>query len=346
MKPTKTKSLMREAKELVTSLVVRMRQAIRLTLWTASTPVTKTLSLGEDGTLIRTATVTGLSDATVEVVSMSPAEFAERLNQVKPTECFSYGVPKNKKVRRLVTKDRYAQAADKSALMARTNEQMTWPDGPGLMMLDYDPHGTAMRRDELLSVLYSLCPDMQKAAHIWAASASSCIFDSDTGAEIRGINGQRVYVAVADASDIPRAGKVLAEKAWLAGHGRIEASKSGQALKRTLIDTAVFQPTRIDFVAPAVCVLPLQQRKPPAELLGHGEFALDTKKALPDLSDADQRHYEQLVKQAIAAAATELAQARSKYVAERVADLIERGITEPQASETIRRALDPPGSAG
>lgn len=340
MKPTKPKSLVQEAKELVATLCVRLRQSIQLTLWTASTPITKTLSLNTDGSLDSTATVGGLSDAAVDVVSMSPAQFAEKLNNVQRNECFSYGVPKSKKASRLVTKARYDHAADKSGLMARVNDQMAWPDGPGLLMLDYDPYGTTLSRDELLSTLYGLCPGMQEAAHIWAASASSCIYDATTGTEIRGIKGQRVYIAVADASDIPRAAGVLAQKAWLAGLGRIEVSQSGQALKRTIVDLAVFQPTRIDFVAPSVCLPPLEQRKPPAVLLGHDDLALDTKNALPDLNAADQRHYQQVVTQAIAAKATELAQARAKYTAERAAELVERGVTESQATATIRRALE------
>ena len=66
---------------------------------------------------------------------------------------------------------------------------------------------------------------------------------------------------VADASDIERAGQVLFDRLWLAGHGYFKVSSAGTLLSRTLVDGSVYQPSRLDFVAGAVCKPPLVQER-------------------------------------------------------------------------------------
>src|SRR5208283_3275852 len=121
--------------------------------------------------------------------------------------------------------------------------------GPGVMFPDYDPEPgkPPLTRTELLESLYAVWPEMKAHPHIWIPSASSCIYRSDTGEELRGVMGQRVYVPVLNARDIERCGRVLFQRTWLAGGGRVDVSSSGALLERSLIDLAVFQPERLDY---------------------------------------------------------------------------------------------------
>jgi hypothetical protein len=57
---------------------------------------------------------------------------------------------------------------------------------------------------------------------------------------------------VLNVADIPRYGELLFKRLWLAGHGYIALSGNGSVLIRTAIDSAVFSPERLDFVAPPV----------------------------------------------------------------------------------------------
>ena len=60
----------------------------------------------------------------------------------------------------------------------------------------------------------------------------------------------RSYVIVESGLDIPEIGKRVNALLWAAGIGYIKVSAPGGALKRTIIDTSVFQPTKLDYVGP------------------------------------------------------------------------------------------------
>ena len=83
----------------------------------------------------------------------------------------------------------------------------------------------------------------------WWASSSSYIYNEEK--RLNGLRAQRINFLVKNASDIPRAGKVLLDRLWLHGHGDIVVSKSGQLLEKTTFDGSVWQPCRFDFAAGA-----------------------------------------------------------------------------------------------
>lgn len=310
-----------------------------ITKWTAPSPVTKRLSIAADGALNKTSTAASLYEGTITRLDVIPNQFVTTLKQVGVNDCLSYGVPVNPEAKTVTTNRKFKASGRPKHLMARTAEAMRWPDGVGILMIDYDPEGQALTPDELLTALYRCCPEMEQAAHVWTASTSSCISDGE-GTEIRGIGGQRIYPFVADASDIPRAGAVLAQRAWLYGFGYIKVSKSGQLLVRSLVDTAVFQTNRIDYCAPAICEPPLIQKKPTPILYGDPKLALDTKAALPDLSPSARAEYERLVGLAKAAKQQEARAVRELYIQERVAELQKAGVSEQEALETVIRSVE------
>ena len=105
--------------------------------------------------------------------------------------------------------------------------------------------------------------------------------------------GQRVYVPVADAQDIPRAGAALYARLWLAGHGRFDVSASGALLDRSLIDASVWQPERLDFAGGAQCGPGLEQRREEPKLF-NGAAAFMDSRTLADLSPEEQARLETL----------------------------------------------------
>ena len=95
---------------------------------------------------------------------------------------------------------------------------------------------------------------------LWRPSSSSYLYRGRT--ELHGLRGQRIYIAVARASDIPLLGQLLYERLWALGYGYVVVSASGQLLDRTLLDASVWQPERLDFAAGPTCVPPLVRRVP------------------------------------------------------------------------------------
>jgi hypothetical protein len=192
--------------------------------------------------------------------------------------------------------------------IARSKDYIDYPVGPGLSMLDHDaPRDNAVasnndaalksyRTDELVKLLASVWPGFAEAGYVSTPSTSSCIFDKD-GNELRGEgSGSHTYFAFEAGRDIPRFGEVLGKLLFLAGLGRIEISRSGVLLYRTLVDLSIFSPERLDFAAGAVCEDGLTQ-KLPAPVVREGT-RLNTA-LLPDLTSSEEQEY-QSIKDALA----------------------------------------------
>src|SRR5208337_4054061 len=60
--------------------------------------------------------------------------------------------------------------------------------------------------------------------------------------------GFHIYNAVTDASDIPRFGRVLFKRLWLADYGYIAISRAGTFQVRSIIDASIYSPEKLDFV--------------------------------------------------------------------------------------------------
>lgn len=233
-----------------------------------------------------------LLEGTAEKLTVADlAEFAALLPTLTPKQALAYGI-NGRATARVVTAGALASAAAQSSepVIARNREHFAWPEGAGILMLDHDapPDGPPLSPDELRAALAATCPALANAPAVWRPSAGSCIYTKD-GAELRGIGGQRLYVPVLDAGDIPRALQVLFDRLWLAGFGRYELSKSGAWLARAAIDASVAQPERLDFCGGAECGRGLEQRLPPPILFHPDAPPLDTRAALSDL-DASERH--------------------------------------------------------
>lgn len=218
-----------------------MTYAATLSIITATKPerLSKGYSLGADGDLIKSPGG-NLVQGKVETRNLeSLADLAAILQSLTPAQALVYGVPINSAAR-VMTRKAFAEAGKPAGATTRTNDAFQWPQRSGVMMLDYDPDagGDPLERDALVQAIRAAAPGLADASLLWWPSASSCIWHKDT--ELRGIKGQRLYLILQDAADIPRAGKALVDRLWLAGHGYIEISASGAMLERTLVDASVW----------------------------------------------------------------------------------------------------------
>lgn len=216
----------------------------------------------KDGALVLEACAQ-LTRGTVEIRSFPDlAAFAEFLPTLNTTQALLYGVPRDKQTARLVTQAMLDQRPGAEGTIARTNRHFVWGAGGGILFLDYDPPkgGEALSREALVAALRGAVPELAAAPLLWWPSSSSHIHDAE-GRDLTGLRGQRLYLAVADATDIPRIGREIETRLWAAGHGRCDVSKSGQLLARTIVDTSVWQPCKLDFAAGAHCGPGLSQRR-------------------------------------------------------------------------------------
>ncbi|MFH1495667.1 MAG: hypothetical protein ABIG70_12825 [Pseudomonadota bacterium] len=223
----------------------------------AGKPLTKSFTLDADGKLQKD-TAAQLYSGEVETLEIaSLTEFAGLLIQAEHSQAFSYGLCGRKRSQ-IVAKDKLVQHP---GAIARDREHFEWGAGPGILFLDYDPpkEGGALERDDLIAAIRGACAFLADVQMLWRPSSSSNITNRQTQELLRGLAGQRLYIVVDQAKRIPDIGAAIDAHLWAAGYGRFDVSKSGALLPRTLVDSSVWQPERLDFVAGALCSEPLAQ---------------------------------------------------------------------------------------
>lgn len=317
---------------------------LSLTRITSTKPdaVTKEFFLNPNGTLRKTTTA-HVTAGTMETIRVSGLEdFSGLLQTLTVNNCLTYGVTGHDNID-LMTEKAWVQAGRPDNALPRSSKHMSWDKDGGIFMLDYDPpkdKGTqALTREELITSLKAVCPWLQDVAMLWWPSTSSCIYLGDK--ELSSIKGQRIYIGVNNAMDIPRLGKVVNTLLWANGIGYFEVSKSGSLLDRGLFDGSVWQPNRIDFAAGAMCHDGLEQRRG-APLLMQGKLmVLDSLATVPDPSPDVVATAEANKAKAKAEKREEAAKVRQEWVDLRVAELIKSTPDMPKehAEATVRRAV-------
>jgi hypothetical protein len=237
---------------------------ITFTTYTATVPkiLTKTISL-EDGGLKKTTSGNFAEGTAEELYVITLNDFFNARKALKLNQALGFGVAREGVEVEITTNEKYQKLTNKTGQAARTKEHFMWSeDGGGMLMIDYDPPkgGASVTREELVEAMYAAVPALKDVPFLWTTSAGSCIYNSGTNEQLLGIEGQRLYIPVKDASDIPEAGNRLYNLLWLSGYGRFDISASGSLLNRSLIDSAVWETNRLDFAAGAKCIPPLEQR--------------------------------------------------------------------------------------
>lgn len=323
-----------------------MTDGATLSIITAIKParLSKGYSLGAGGYLLK-STGGNLTQGRVEARTIETlADLAAILQSLTPAQALVYGVPINTATR-VMTRKAFAEAGQPAGATTRTNDAFQWSQGAGVLMLDYDPAAGCdpLDRQALVQAIHQAAPGLADAALLWWPSASSCIWADNR--ELRGLMGQRLYVLVNDAADIPRAGKALVARLWLAGHGHIEISSSGAMLERTLVDASVWQPSRLDFAGGAACSAGLQQRRGDPVIIKGSQDRIDSNAALPDLTPGEAERLTAIKNEAKGAARPESDGIKEQWIAARVEEMVgaaDRGDLEKmqEAEGIARRALE------
>lgn len=212
----------------------------------------------------------------------SATEFAEILKNANTNNAICGGITDFDKVN-IVSQNSFHNQAN---TITRTKEYFHFNENsPGILILDYDPpkNSEVLTKDDFIEAISEIIPNFYHYSFVWTTSSSSLIFHNDK--KINGIKGQRLYLFVENADDIPRAGKNLHARLWLQGHGYYTISKSGQALERSIIDTSIWQPNHLDFVGGAHCTAPILQ-KPRKFEINEGK-SFDTLSFLPELTEEE-----------------------------------------------------------
>ena len=258
---------------------------VSMTVLLSPVPITKSFSLSPEGELDKQTHGNVSSGKLLHQYFDSVDQFAELLGHLTPRQCCIYGVAPLPEMR-LMTQSAWEAAGRPEDAIPRTTSAFAWPDGPGVLMLDYDApkDGTKpLHRDELLALLHAACPALAQCDSLWMPSTSSEIHNRDTSECIVGTKGQRIYFIVEDAADIPRAGKELLIHLWAKGHGNFDVSSSGALLERGVFDATVWQTNRIDFAGGADCQYPLEQRRVPV-IQKAAKRMVDSHTAIPTAS--------------------------------------------------------------
>jgi hypothetical protein len=315
---------------------------LSLTVITARKPpvLSKRFTLDECGALVKHPGGE-LTDGIADLWTGNFIDLANLLLKLSPGQALVYGISGHTKAR--VVSEKLLQKIGQSSglpVISRTKVNLHWAESPGVKGLDYDPgQGGSFNRDEWLSIIYEVWPELKNSAHLWYPSASSCIYTTE-GQELRGVVGQRLYIPVKQATDIQRAGGVLFKRLWLAGYGRFDISKSGALLERSVIDAAFWGAERLDFAGGAHCGPGLEQRRPSPEVLGDTGAFIDTQETLPGLSLSEENRLKELKAKMRRSLTGAVAVARKKWVDLRVNEEIKKAKPDdPEAKERKLREV-------
>ncbi len=310
-----------------------------LTRFTAHSPsrLSKAFRL-ENGRLVKESGGQ-LFDGAADRIAVDFAGFAALLDSLTPRQALAYGVNGHESAR-VVPAAKLPTKPTTPPTIARDRRHFNWSDGLGVLMLDYDPppNERPLDRESLLQEVSRGWPALVDAPHLWRPSAGGCIHRSDTGEELKGVSGQRLYVLIANAADATRAGSVLFDRLWLAGFGRFEVSKSGALLSRTIIDGSVFQPERLDFCGGADCGPGLEQRLPQPLVLNTHATPVNTAETLPDLTSQEAAELRAIRERAAAALAGDVSRARETWIDDRVSTALDAIPAERRHEERARMA--------
>ena len=314
----------------------------KLTLITSTQPATlgKTFRLTASGLEKRTAAQ--MVAGSFEVREFSGVQdLSQILASVGNDQAIMASLPVDGRTSgQLVTK---AEKTNHPGALSRTKECFGFPaNQPGVCVVDYDPPSGAapLTQAQLWDVLRAAVPELESAGVLWWCSGSSYIYQGSE--QVQGLRGQRVYLLIQDLIDTERFGEVLFKRLWLAGHGRFEVSTAGSLLSRSVIDMAMFQPARLDFIGGSICESPLEQRRGLPVVLSEGGW-LDTRSALPDLTAPEQAKYEDRLEAEKLKASPEAARVKAEWQAARkpemVGKLVASGVPSDQAEERAERTL-------
>jgi len=94
------------------------------------------------------------------------SDLGKLIESLTADQALCYGIPSISPAK-VVTKNTLAEMVDKTGYISRTPEYFSWSNGPGILMLDYDPEGdqNVLSKDELIADLRRAVPALAMAQH-------------------------------------------------------------------------------------------------------------------------------------------------------------------------------------
>lgn len=215
---------------------------MKFTKLTSQSRLSKQFILDEDGKLLKQSAAE-MTDGFAQIVDIHWEALGDYFDNLNYKNAVTFGLPI------ISDGDDWAQVAtarvakDNPVLIARSREYFQWGDRDGIMVLDIDYMQGFDTPESLHEVLCQCYPPLRRAPMLWRPSSSSGVMG-------KGISGQHFFVWLDDAQQIAECGKALNAALWAHKHGAIAISESGAMLVRSLVDTTVWQPERLMFVAP------------------------------------------------------------------------------------------------
>jgi hypothetical protein len=303
-------------------------------------PVTKEVSLRTDGKIQKTSLAFNLCRGTATTITATPAEFVTNVSNLRQSQAHAYGTMIENEFSKIVTKADVASHNFNGDGIPRANETFEYKTQAGISMGDIDDSSITVKY--LWEFFTKLDSRITEAPLIYMPSTGSCIYDNG-GNQLIGVNGFRLYQVVDNVSLVPEYAKILHDHAWLEGMGHYKISKAGTLLDRGPLDNAVFQPSRIDFCAGAVCKFPLQQKRSFPKLLNADAPFLDIASVMAylKLTPLKEKTLLQLKTQARQNKEGEAKEVREAWIAARTAEIAaNQGVSHEIAESIVRKAIE------
>lgn len=296
----------------------------------------------EAGELIK-STVANLVEGEVSKVFISSIQELKReLKNLRKNQAIMSGITRHEKIK-IVTEKKWCSLGKPEVPIPRTKEHFCWPEGPALLILDHDVTDglEVLKSDDLVDSVRKALG--HKVSALWWVSSSSHITNEETGVDLTGLRGQRLYLLISDGQDIPRVGKHINEYAWSCSYGGYQVSKSGALLERPLFDISVLQTNHLDFAAGANCQDPLTQKRGEPVLFPGEIEIIDTVNLVRDLPKEVKERAEENRKIAREDKVPEAKRRRQKWVSDRLDSMIPVNASEEdinRVKSTLHLALD------
>ncbi len=219
-------------------------------------PVSKVIAPDGQGGITKKAAA-NISKGSMQRVKMPFDEFGPFIRSLKSNKAIVHGVPVNH------GGDDYQEfpiglsgKENPPYQLSRSMKHLAYPaDGNCLCMFDHDPKPgqQPLSPEDLIEAICKVAPKFADCPTWSTPSTSSCIYDMK-GEVLSGDGaGFHLYFPYDNPENLSQFVEILFKRLWLNGHGYIFVSKAGSLLERTIIDTAVFSPERLDFVSGAIC---------------------------------------------------------------------------------------------
>lgn len=229
---------------------------IKYTKYISKTPVSKEFSFDKATRKKDKRSLGEMFEATAAIIDSDLKTFGESLAAMTSFEACSFGLPLPKfgdGSIQVTTNKRRAQFPD---AMVRDTKDMTFRKGaPGIFFVDYDPspYGPKpLSPKQFLKILFAADPQLALCEYVVRGSVSAGV--RVRGSKVTAGASFHIYFSITDMSAIPDYGKLLYNRLWLAGHGFMALSSVGSMMERTLVDSCVWQPNRLDFTGQPIIV--------------------------------------------------------------------------------------------